>query len=199
MPVAQQPPAQRAKTYTRAYERIACELPSSCSPPSAYGRKEARWKAVIHDISQGGMRLTLERRYEAGAGLAIEIPALNGNDPYTVLARVVHVQPRDGAWSLGCQLISPLSDEELNSLIQANEHRAQQPTTIARVRVQIEDAAGKIIETRLHNLRLATAWPLRRRAKLLLRGARQGWVKKVEVLECISKNGNLTLRCRFLS
>src|SRR5581483_12051944 len=59
----------------RVHERRQCDLPSTCQPTSAWGRKDARWRATIHDISVTGVSLLVARRFEPGAGLAVELPA----------------------------------------------------------------------------------------------------------------------------
>src|SRR5690242_12168671 len=67
-------------TDCRVYERRPCHLPTSCQPAAA---QETRWAATIVDLSQGGVRLSLRRRFERGACLAIELPGRDGEDPYT--------------------------------------------------------------------------------------------------------------------
>jgi hypothetical protein len=101
----------------RVYPRLSCEVATSCQPTSAWGRKDSRWSATISDVSPGGIRLIVRRRFEAGAGLGIELPGRDGEEPYTVLAKVIHVQPLpDGSWALGCKFISELSEDELQNL-----------------------------------------------------------------------------------
>jgi hypothetical protein len=69
-------------------------------------------------VSVGGVRLHLRRRFEAGAGLAIELPGPDDAPPATVLARVVHIHGQeDGSWVLGCSFVSRLSDDELKALL----------------------------------------------------------------------------------
>src|SRR5437879_1582081 len=102
----------------RVHERQACDVSTSCQPTSAWGRKDSRWAAVISDVSPGGIRLIVRRRFEPGAGLGIELPGGDGEEPYTVLAKVIHVRALpDSAWALGCQFISELSEEEVQHLL----------------------------------------------------------------------------------
>jgi hypothetical protein len=91
-----------APTECRVSERHHCDLPSACQPPSAFRSKDARWSATIRDISVGGVRLLVRRRFEPGAGLAIELRSHDGTEPYVVLARVVHAQAEGtapGPWA----------------------------------------------------------------------------------------------------
>ena len=106
----------------RVYERHSCDLPTACQPPTAWVAQEFKWSASIRDVSLGGVRLHLRRRFETGAGLAIELPGPDEATPSTVLARVIHVHGQDdGSWVLGCAFVSRLSDDELNALLSLAE------------------------------------------------------------------------------
>jgi hypothetical protein len=92
-------------------------LPSACQPTSAFGRNDARWRATIHDISVSGVSLVVPRRFEPGAGLAVELPGTDGKDAYLVLAKVMRATLLNGgSWLLGCNFISELSDDEVERL-----------------------------------------------------------------------------------
>src|ERR1700722_11711371 len=112
-----QPPQGRG-LECRVYQRLSCELPGFCKPASDLGSgDEARWSAIVSDISQGGVRLQVSRRYQPGAGLAIELPAKDGQENCTFFAKVVHVRVQaDGLWVHGCQFVSPLSHDEIKRL-----------------------------------------------------------------------------------
>src|SRR5688572_26354331 len=85
----------------RVSTRHACDVTTSCQPTSAWGRKDSRWPAAISDISAGGVRLIIRRRFEPGVGLAIELPGNDSNEPSIVLAKVIHVRALpDGSWAL---------------------------------------------------------------------------------------------------
>ncbi|MFQ3591931.1 MAG: PilZ domain-containing protein [Gemmataceae bacterium] len=95
--------------------RFDCAVPTTCQPPSSWAKDP--WHAVIRNISASGMCLTLQRRFEPGSGLAIELPADDGSHS-TVLARVAHVQAYEGGgWILGVKLISELSEEEIAQVL----------------------------------------------------------------------------------
>src|ERR1019366_9234388 len=84
---------------------------------------ELRWSATIVDLSQGGLRMVLKRRFEKGTGLAIELPGTETRQPTIVFVKVVHLKAQgDGEWALGCKLISELSEEEMRSLLNATEY-----------------------------------------------------------------------------
>ena len=103
----------------RVYDRHSCEIPASCRPTSGGGTGHgSRWTATILDISLGGIRLLLPRRFEPRAILTIELSGKRGEHTWTGLARVVHVAPqKDASWILGCKFFSPLSDDELQGLV----------------------------------------------------------------------------------
>src|SRR5271157_1158694 len=111
-------PLQGRRLECRVYQRLSCDLPGYCQPASALGSNETRWPASARDISQGGICLQMRRRYEPGAGLAIELPAAANQENVTFFVRVANVRPEPGGlWSHGCRFVSPLSQDELKRLV----------------------------------------------------------------------------------
>jgi PilZ domain len=110
-------PPQGGNLECRVYRRLDCELGGFCKPASELGSDESRWSATARDISQGGIRLQISRRYEPGATLAVELPAKAGKETCVFFAKVIHVRPeKTGLWMHGCQFVSPLSQDELKRL-----------------------------------------------------------------------------------
>ena len=71
----------------------------------------------------GGARIILKRRFEKGAGLAIELPGNDRRECNVVFVKVVHVRAHEsGGWALGCKFLSELSEDELQSLLTATRH-----------------------------------------------------------------------------
>jgi hypothetical protein len=69
--------------------------------------------ATIRDLSMGGANLVLDRPFQLGDILSIEIPA-DGDQICTVLACVVRISPeKDSCWSLGCAFSRELSSDDL--------------------------------------------------------------------------------------
>jgi hypothetical protein len=127
--VAEGPQTPASSLECRVYTRRTTELIASCHPVSAWGRKDSRWVANISDVSLGGIRLIVRRRFEPGSGLGIELPGRAGEEPYTVLAKVIHVQALpDGCWALGCKFISDLGEDELEHLLPSQDSALAQPT-----------------------------------------------------------------------
>ena len=183
-----------ARAEARASERFPCDVPASCRPPSDWRRGGMSWPAYLRNISNGGMRLVLARRFEPGAALAVEVAGTEDDDSTsTLLARVVHVQQhRQGAWALGCSLVSALSDEEIQTLTR--------PETLTDVTVRAAAPGGAVVERLIHRLNGAGRWPLRPGRKIGLRLHRPngGPLVKVRVNACRVEDGRRILECAFL-
>ena len=107
----------------RVYERKVCGVPTTCQPATAQDGNELRWSATIIDISQGGVRLQLQRRFERGTPLAVELPGDDQHDSSVVFVKVVHIHAQpDGTWALGCKFISDLSEDEVHRLLTAEQY-----------------------------------------------------------------------------
>jgi|SRR5262249_29097764 len=73
------------------------------------------WGAQIRDLSATGIGLTLCYPFKPGTYLVIDLQEPIG-DVRTVLGRVVHVYDRaDGTWTVGCEFVQPLSDEDVEA------------------------------------------------------------------------------------
>ncbi len=177
----------------RVWERYPCDLRTSCQPIAARSDKDFMWPATIRDISVNGIGLLLPRRFEPGAGLMIEVPRSDSQSTETLLARVVHATAiARGVWLLGCTFPSPLSDDELstllhlarvqkeqererdavNRLIAASPQEQRTPLVngtepsksflIPRVLFETKTSAGVVLRLLVRALRLTGAWPLAR-------------------------------------
>jgi len=73
--------------------------------------QEICYSARVQDISQGGVRLLVNQRFEPGTLLRI---LLNR----AVEARLVHATPTsENKWALGCEFATILNQEEIQNLI----------------------------------------------------------------------------------
>lgn len=100
----------------RAWVRYPANLESGCQPvamPTA-PQPEWRWPATVKDISAGGIALVLERRFECGAALHVELQGAAEDGVHSLTAHVVHIQMLGNRWLLGCEWTAPLADEELD-------------------------------------------------------------------------------------
>ncbi len=76
--------------------------------------QEICYSARVQDISQGGVRLLVNQRFEPGTLLRI---LLNK----AVEARLVHATPTgDNKWALGCEFKLVLSEEEIKNLLKGS-------------------------------------------------------------------------------
>lgn len=207
----------------RIYERHACSVETSCHPPTVWGNQDTHWPAQIRDVSQGGLALVLRRRFEKGAGLAIELPGSDPETPSTVLVRVVRISAQPGGhWLLGCSFVSALSEDEVQSLVDPRTLAGEQatvaatqtpaesisavvpsrPSRILVTSVQLEGVLsnGQIIRRWLDRLHLHDAWPVPAGRRFLLRTNRGSAGKtgvRVEVESCTRRGSHWVLRCRF--
>jgi hypothetical protein len=192
----------------RVYQRHACQVPALCQPAAA---NEMRWEAIIEDISKGGVRLRLPRRFEPRSGLAIEMPGSDGHDPATVYVKVVHVRRNeDGSHVLGCKFMSELSDEEVERLLSAESPdgaavpqpaAAEEParTIVPGVRLWIGVGKGEFIRCRVKRFHAAGSWPPAPGKALNLRGvARNGsrLEHPFEVVDCSPEGEGWLLQVR---
>ncbi len=107
----------------RIHERIGCILPTTCQPATVSDSDEMGWNATICDVSQGGARLLVPRRFEKGTGLAVELAGDLERESAIVFVKVVHLRREDdGAWTLGCRFVSELSEDEVQRLLTATHH-----------------------------------------------------------------------------
>jgi PilZ domain len=97
----------------RAAPRQASTLKVTCYPAGA-GLLERR-QGRVRNVSRSGIGLVVDRRWEAGTALIVELPVEDGVRP--VRARVVHAtQQLGGLFLTGCSLEKHLTDEEVQGL-----------------------------------------------------------------------------------
>jgi len=102
----------------RVWVRCSCNLESSCQPvalPSA-SQPEMQWHAEVRDVSAGGLKLLLRRRFERGSALLIEIPTAEEGKIKTLAAVVIHVSHAPEGWVHGCRFEARPTQDELNEL-----------------------------------------------------------------------------------
>jgi len=114
------------KADRRVHARYPCRLNGLCKPVGRHQTGKP-WKGWIEDVSKEGVRLTLNRRFEPGSLIAVEVDVskeelaqiFHSAISRFFLAKVVRVLRRkDMKWSLGCRLVKKFSDDDLDSLIE---------------------------------------------------------------------------------
>jgi hypothetical protein len=164
------PPSAASLCDDGAPGRRACEVPTTCQPPSSWCKDP--WPATIRAISPTGLQLTLARRFERGAGLAVELPA-EGSGVSTVLARVTQIKENpNGGWVLACEFISALSEEEVQDVLRLDPlYRASLAdpgappadrggACVNGVLFHAEAATGEQLRWFVKRLDLSARWPL---------------------------------------
>jgi PilZ domain len=163
----------------RVYERHACDLPAACQPIAARSDGDILWSATIRDVSEGGVGLVLGRRFERGAGLAIELPGGGDQPSETLLAKVVNLTSTSGGkWLLGCAFVSRLSEDqvqrvvELANILQTPPAQAPLPQTSDADKTTVMPLIihdlwfegttheGRIVKVPVRRLFLTGSWPL---------------------------------------
>ena len=88
-----------------------------CTCHSDRGADEISWSARVLDISRGGVNLQLNRHFEPGAILAIELPLGPDKIRQILQVKVVRAQMLSpGKWSLGCTFEKVLGEKDFVTL-----------------------------------------------------------------------------------
>ena len=191
-------PTSTTRSDSRHYERHTCHVETACKPAAV---NEMRWLATLRDLSRSGVKLSLRRRFEPGAGLAIEVPEAPGLEAYTVFAKVVRAQAEAGGWALGCKFVSELSDDEVRRLLASGKPAevASARLVIPEVLVEIVTAAGPVV-CRVQRLHVPASWPLPPGKTLTIRGVALNGEQlhhRFEILACRPHGDGWALRVRF--
>lgn len=100
----------------RKHYRHACTLSISCHP--YVNRGDETWVGQLMDISRGGLRVEVTRRFERGTILNILIKDAPPEAPDSLLARVLYVGAKgDGKWTLGCNFSPELDETEIHAYL----------------------------------------------------------------------------------
>ena len=76
------------------------------------GERRPRWRAIVQDISTTGISLQVNRRFDPGAVLIVEIEGKTAVRLRRLVARVVRVDPRSPRkWLIGCSFLRRLPEE----------------------------------------------------------------------------------------
>lgn len=185
-------------SHERALPRHPCEVQTTCQPPSAW-RKDP-WPAVIRDICTSELSLHLARRFERGSGLAIELPTEQGGTT-TVLARINQVEPDQGGWRLGCKLISELSDEEVQAVLNLDPLHQASPeagTTVSGVVFQTL-IRGEVLRWFVKRLDLPGGWPpsVGRVVSFRVGSAAEAALVELAILKCHRVGTYWIINCKF--
>jgi hypothetical protein len=114
-------PTSRPGSWTGdapATTRYRCDLAASCRPVAAWLARDRNSPATISELSTRDLGLMVGRRFEAGAGLGVQLPPSATQCDETLLVKVVRVEPQPGGqWLHRCALISELAEDTVAALV----------------------------------------------------------------------------------
>jgi hypothetical protein len=103
---------QTLECERRRVPRYPSDLETTCKP--LVSRDGSSWLAQIRDISTLGIGLVLQRRFERGTLLVMDLENPARNISRNVVARVVHTTALPlGQWLLGCVFTKELDADDL--------------------------------------------------------------------------------------
>jgi hypothetical protein len=95
----------------RAWVRLNCHLETTAR---AGAMRDIHWFGTITDLSRGGLCLVLQRAFQPGTRLEIE---LNSDQDISLAVTVVRIVRQDGQWVVGCEMDENLTDDQLAALL----------------------------------------------------------------------------------
>lgn len=100
----------------RSFVRFPCPTKATYQFVNAPDRKAGTAKVL--NLSPKGLALLVPETIEVGTLLSLELQSLSGTTKVTRLASVTRLIPQQaGEWSVGCNFISRLTDQEMLSLL----------------------------------------------------------------------------------
>ncbi|HYT88627.1 MAG TPA: PilZ domain-containing protein [Gemmataceae bacterium] len=105
---------KQAEEDRRVWVRYPADLPTTYQPASK--EETVRLTARVRNVSLGGVSLAVDRPFQPGEMLSVELPGATDESRCKVLACVVHLTPVGGSeWILGCTFSRELSQEDLEA------------------------------------------------------------------------------------
>jgi len=101
-------PSPPAGIERRAFVRHFCDI----------GALVDSWPARIENVSRGGLKIIIGRRFEVGTILKVEVATADEEIQSMLLARVVRAAPESiSHWGLGCAFLQEISEDEVQGLL----------------------------------------------------------------------------------
>ena len=92
----------------RAFVRHFCDM----------GAVVDAWPARIENISRGGVKILVGRRFEVGTVIKLELHVPGEDEFYLLLVKVVRIaEESNGGWGLGCAFVREITEEEIQKLL----------------------------------------------------------------------------------
>jgi hypothetical protein len=192
----------------RVWERHSCDLETSCQPIADRANREHVWQAQIHDISLSGIGIILDRRFEKGAGLAIQIPETDHSSGEILLAKVVHTTALpEKKWLLGCSFAIAISHDQIRRLVDLG----QTPEPPLKAECEKERRDGQVVVSDvlwegpvngrrlIERFQLKGTWPLTPGSTIRLwSGQNPGAKVRIRVNGCYKRDGRWVVNYTFL-
>jgi len=108
--------ANHSGSERRASPRFACTLETSCR---LLGPRKDQTKARVLDVSTGGVALWLNRWYDSGTFLAVDLPGEKGDlDVHPSVVKIQYAVPQGGNWwMVGAAFARNRRQEEIKALL----------------------------------------------------------------------------------
>jgi hypothetical protein len=110
-----------SKAERRASVRYQCDpdsfsMDNSCRPITAPRRES--WPASVRDLSTSGIGIIVNRRFEPGTLLTVDLEDVDRTAHRSLLVRVMRTaQEAPNGWVHGCAFTHPMSEAELLDLM----------------------------------------------------------------------------------
>jgi serine/threonine protein kinase len=119
---ARRAPGKPLREERRAWVRYSYRSATSCNVDDSIHPGGAAaagcWEGVVQDLSVAGIRVLLERRFEPGAVLSVEVRSPDGRFTRSLEMRVTRVKPAGrGRWFIGGVYTEPLGADDLRKLL----------------------------------------------------------------------------------
>jgi hypothetical protein len=100
----------------RSFVRFPC--PTKATYQFVNAPERPAGTAKVLNLSPKGIALAVPETIEVGTLLSLDVHALSGTTKVTRLASVTRLIPQEaGEWSIGCNFISRLSDQDMRALL----------------------------------------------------------------------------------
>jgi serine/threonine protein kinase len=121
-PAAPKPPGVEKRTIAR----YAAELKLTCAPVA---RPDQRCTAILVDVSNNGLCIQTERRFETKTTLEITMQLGYDQAATTYIAQVRWVKRlSDSQWQIGCAFGNPLESEDLDDILESGSSKTNPQT-----------------------------------------------------------------------
>jgi hypothetical protein len=74
------------------------------------------WMGTVRNFSRSGIGVVIQRRFEPGTILIVEMENKSQTFSQTLQVQVVHTMPQADCWFLGCTFLEELTEEEVKAL-----------------------------------------------------------------------------------